>query len=234
MRHIAIAVAIAVAAIIGGVACGGDDNGGKTPAATGAATSSPAPGGPTPAVTPDRTEEALAASLGRLEPLVLMQGEMPAGFEIRSHQPVGRREVAVSYAGLPTLANFFNTSELEGAWAAFFVRTAPDAGLSSIVYSFKTPDGAAKMSDAVNKLTVAEYPAATRVDPVQADKITPDAAMKVYVLPGSRTLEYTWTRGRLVGQVLLRYAGDIDNPEDVGLLVSLARKQDARMAAATP
>lgn len=226
-------LALIVAALASGAACGGDDGDG-TPATATQAAGSPAATTPDAGITPDRTEEALAASLARLEPIVLTQGELPDGYTLRSHQPVGRREVAVSFAGLPTLAGFLDKSELEGAWASFFTRTAPEVAISSIVYSFKTPAGATQMADTIAALTTADYPAATRVDPLQADQVTPDARMKVYVVPGSRTLEYTWVEGRLVGQILMRYVGDVDNPDDIGLIVSLARVQQQRMAGAPP
>lgn len=230
MRRFLLA-ALVVTALAAGAACGGGDDDGAANTPT-SPSGSPAATTPAAAITPDRTEEALAASLGRLEPIVLTQAEMPEDYTLRSNQPVGRREVAVSFAGLPPLAGFLDQSELEGAWAAFFTRPSPESAISSIVYSFKTPAGATQMADTIAALTTADYPAATRVDPLQADQVTPSARMKVYVVPGSRTLEYTWTEGRLVGQIILRYAGDVDNPEDSGLIVSLARMQEQRMQGA--
>jgi hypothetical protein len=60
---------------------------------------------------------------------------------------------------------------------------------------------------------------------VQSDKIEDKAQMMLYRLAGGRAYDYTWTQGRYAGQIVLRYSGDVDSPEDRSLMVALARRQ---------
>jgi hypothetical protein len=243
--------ALLVVAVIATLsACGGDD---RPRAVTTAGTSSPPAGAPpvgtvpgagttapaggssaTPAagVTPDlsATERAAAAQLGQLGTLVLAQTDVPAGFAQRTNQPAPRSEAARAESGIPKLAIFLNNSSLQGGWAALFTRDDPNAGLSSIVFAFSDPADARKMVELIGGLTTADYGAAVSVERAQADAVGEASTFMRYRLSGARTLEYTWARGRLVGQVILRYAGDIESDGDPGLLVSLARKQDTKMA----
>ncbi len=220
---------LAGAALLLSAACDRDSSEPPAPTATAAAsvTASAEP-------TPDPTDEALAISLSRLAALTLAPADVPPGYEARASLPVARREAAVANVAIKPLATFLNLSDLEGAWVSFFVRTQPETSLSSRVFSFAKPESATRLVETIAALSVADYPAATAVERVQADDIGGTSQMMRFRVPGSRMLEYTWTQGRYAGQVVLRYAGDIESTEDVGLIVSLARIQAAKMQAAPP
>jgi hypothetical protein len=216
-------ILIATAALLVSAACGGDD---ATPASTPTtAASTPAAGTPAGEPTPDPTDEALARSLAGLAPLTLPSGDAPPGYEQRTSQPVARREAAVANIAIKPLATFLNLSDLQGAWVSFFVRTQPETSLSSRVYAFETPASATRFVETIANIQLTDYPAAIAVERVQADDIGDIAQMMRYRVPGSRTLEYTWAQGRYAGQVVLRYAGDIESTDDVGFILALARKQ---------
>ena len=208
-------------------ACGGDDNN-TTASPTVASTSAPA--SPQTEPTADPAGEALAAGLQYLAPLVLQPPDVPAEFTLRNNQAIGPRDAAVANIGIQPLARYIDGSDLEGAWAAFF--TQEDRALSSIVYAFATPAGATGLVGTFAALEPADYPAADTVERVQAGAIEDASQMMLYVLTGARTLEYTWAQGRYAGQIVLRYAGETGNPDDVAFVVSLARTQTERMRAA--
>lgn len=224
-------ISVASALILAAAACGGDDDGD-------AGATAPAGGTPTAAVattpesvpTLDPTEEAFAAQLSGLAGFVLTQEEVPAGFTLRATQPVTRREAAVANIGITPVGTFLDTADLQGAWVSFFVRSQPETSFSSRVYAFETPESARRYVEIIAALTNADYPAATSVERVQAADIGDIAQMMRYRVPGSRSLEYTWAQGRFVGQIVLRYAGDIESTEDVAVIVERARVQEARIA----
>ena len=225
-----LAVALLLAA-----ACGGDGDAKPPPESSVTAAAAPTGAAATQgAPTPDRTEEAFAAKLGVLGTLVLKQGDVPTTYTIRNNQPVSRREAAVSNVAIGKLATFLNTSDLQGAWVAFFVQRQPEISLSSRIYAFGQPASAVNFVRTIGGLETADYPAATGVERVQADTVGEASQMMRYRLPGSLSLEYTWAQGRLAGQIVLRYAGETENPDDVGLIVSLARKQAEKMQAGLP
>jgi hypothetical protein len=212
-------------------ACG-SGSGSTTPAAratpTAAAAIATAAAGPT--VGP--TEIAAADELKDLHALTLTATDVPFGFRLRSDQPVRPGEVAAAQIGIPDLAGFIKGSDLQGAWATFYTREQPPSALSSIVYRFGAADSAKNFVATIAGLTSSSYPAAVSVERVQADKIGDVSQMMRYRLQGARTLEYTWVQKGLAGQIVLRYTGDIESPDDVALLVATARKQAARMQAA--
>jgi hypothetical protein len=140
-------------------------------------------------------------------------------------------QVVASQGSIPKLADYLSTSGLEGAWARLYTRDDPSAGLSSVVYRFGAPEGAAGLVAATAALTTPDYASAITVERVQADAIGDTSQLMRYRIPGARTLEYTWAQGRLAGQVILRYSGDIEGPDDIGLLIALARAQSEKMAA---
>lgn len=222
--------------LLGATACSSDDGDNASPTsipgAVTAVSGSPAPGAtPGGVATVDATEEALARDLAFLAGYVLTQPEAPTGFIMRANQPVARREAAVANIGITPVATFLNLSDLQGAWFSFFVRTEPESSISSRVLAFATPESATRYVEIIAGLQRSDYPAATSVERVQAADIGSLAQMMRYRVPGSRELEYSWVQGRFVGQIVLRYAGDIESTDDPALVVELARRQSARMAA---
>ncbi len=214
-------------ALLAGLACSGGDDGGPT------ATAAPN-GSPTVRSGLDPTEEALLASLSGLGQYVLTTSDAPPGFRLRSSSPVAKREAAVANVAIRPLASFINGSDLQGVWATLMTRENPESGLSSLIYAFETPASAQSFVQTLAGLQQTDYPDAASVDKVQSEKIGDAAQMMAYRLGSgtavsARTLEYTWAQGRFAGQVIVRDAGDVNNPADVALLVSLAKLQSERM-----
>ena len=177
-----------------------------------------------------RTQEAQTiAELRDIAPFVLASADLPAAFKARSAQPIARSQVIASQAGLPKLAQYLTSSDLAGAWASLYTQTDQTSSLSSIVFRYGSAASAGGYVDATIGLVNSDYPAATSIERVQADSIGDKAVFMRYRLPGARLLEYTWSQGRLVGDIVLRYAGDIEGPDDIGLVLSLARKQEIKM-----
>jgi hypothetical protein len=205
-------------------ACGGDDDGSDTPSpqATPSAQDS---------IDATRTEEANAAVLGDLANALLAQGDVPEGYELRVSEPVTRAEAAAANVGIPRLGGFLQNSDLVGAWASFYLRAEPQTGLTSIVFEFPSAESAQAFVDVISSLTARDYPEAVSVERVQSDKIEDKAQMMLYRLAGGRAYDFTWTQGRYAGQIVLRHAGDRDNPEDRSLMVALARRQADLMRA---
>lgn len=231
--HVRIVFAIAfVLAIAVAPACGGDDD---SPDGTQTA----APGSPTVRAGLDPTEEALLATISGLGNYVLRPEDLPAGFDKRSNVPVSKREAAVANVAITPLAEYLNGSDLAGAWATLYTRNTPESGVSSLIYSFATAEGARGLVSTLAGLEPADYPGAASVDRAEAEDVGDASQLMVYRLgsaPGSntqtvtaRTLEYTWAQGRFAGQVILRYAGDVSNADDIALIVGLARTQAERM-----
>lgn len=250
MRMLAGAMALAIAVIAAGsivlAVRGGDSGAGgdtvatPTPRLTAAApTQSARPTQPAPTTTPAAaaspvaTPDAPAVDLQPLGLLTLRQDEAPFGFRIRSSIPITRNEVVAGQIAIGRLAAYLEDNGVLGAWAMLFTREQPNSGLSSIVYQFETPAGARGMVDTIASLTTADYTAATSVEPVPAETVGDASVMMRYRLPGARTLELTWAHGDRVGQVLLRYSGDVETPGDRELLLGLARIMQQRMAEAT-
>lgn len=181
------------------------------------------------APTADATEAALVTQLQDLAGSVLAAQHLPPGFTVRSSQPATRGQVAAAQIGIPKLAEYVGRSDLEGAWATLYTRDEPSSGISSVAYRFGAPESARGFVEATASLQAADYPAATSVERVQAESIGDAAQMMRYRLPGARTLEYTWAQGNLVGQVILRNTGDVERPDDIGLVISLARQQAQKM-----
>lgn len=224
-RVIPIAVTLLALAVS---ACGGDD--GADPADT--------PGPPTARAGLDATEETLLASLSGLGQYVLTTADVPGGYRARSNSPVSRREAAVANVGITPLANYINGSDLQGVWATLMTRDEPESGLSSLIYAFGTPESAQGFVQTLANLEQPDYPSAASVDQVESEKIEDSAQMMSYRIAGSgdtpvsaRTLEYSWSQGRFAGQVIIRYPGDVSNPDDVAMLISLAKLQAERMRA---
>lgn len=223
--HVVTMLLVAMLAVVS--ACGGDEN---DPPASATVVEAVATGSPPTEPTADPTDEAIATDLSYLAPLVLVQTDVPAGFALRNNQPVGARDAAVANIGIQPLARYIDGSDLRGAWAAFY--TQEDRALSSIVYAFATAAGATGLVETIAALQPSDYPTADTVERVQADAIEDGSQMMLYVLTGARTLEYTWAQGPYAGQIVLRYAGEVGQTDDVALVVSLARAQAERMRAA--
>lgn len=192
------------------------------------ARSSGTPTGPTP----DATEEQLVAQLRKLHDAALPVGDVPFGFRLRNDQPISKQDLVTANIGILALATYFKNSDAIGAWATFYTREQPATALSSIVYEFSAPASASGLISTISALTTSEYPAATAVDRVESDKVGDLAQMMRYHVPGARTLEYTWAQGGLAGQIVLRYSGDVESPDDVAQIVALARRQSELMAKA--
>jgi hypothetical protein len=213
------------------MACG--DDSGADPTPTGAVSGTTVATTPNAVATLDPTEEALSLILGDLSRVVIQANEVRPGYAPRISRAISKRDAVVSNVGIPPLSSFLQDSDLAGLWAALYTSQDPESAISSLVYQFGSADGAKGFLGVVRNLTQPDYPAATAVNRQQAAMVGDDSQMMEYLVPGSRTLEYTWVQGPLVGQVLIRYAGEINNPEDAAYLVELARMQSARMAAAT-
>jgi hypothetical protein len=224
-------ITLAVGACVGG--CGSDDGDGDgAPGAPGTTAPSVVAGATVAPPDPgaEATEEALAVELQDLAGIVLTAEELPPGFTVRSSQPITQGEVAAAQVAIVRLAQYIASSDLEGAWGALYTRDDPPSGISSIVYRFASAGGAARFVETTASLTTEDYVGAISVERVQAEDIGDGAQMMRYRLPGARVLEYNWSQGALAGQVILRYSGDREEPDDPGLLVSLARLQAQRMA----
>ena len=195
----------------------------------GAAPSTPIAAAATPGGS-DATAQAQAVAQFRdIASLVLASPDVPAGYKARTAVPVPRTQVIAAQIGIRKLASYMLASDLEGAWAVLYVKDDQSVGLSSVVTRYRGAGNAAAYVDVAASLVSADYPAATSIEQAQADTVGDKSVFLRTRLPGARILEYTWSQGRLVGQVILRYSGDTENPDDAGLLVSLARKQAAKM-----
>jgi hypothetical protein len=223
VRRSVLCACVALASALA-FACGGSDGGKSTPA--GAFASSPAAASPSPAPTAD---PATLQRLGSLSQYILFTADVPAGFRLRSSSAATKTQVITAQITIPKLAGYIKNSDLEGIWGAIYTRDDPPAGVSSIIYSFQTAAAAQGFIDTTASITERDYLAAIAVEPVQADKIEDKAQFMRYRITGGRTLEYSWAQGRLAGQVILRYSGDAEGPDDVGLVVSMAREQAQRM-----
>jgi hypothetical protein len=171
----------------------------------------------------------VAEELRGLRALTLTALEVPFGFKLRSDQPVTRADASTALIGVPELSEFLKTSDMAGAWATFYTREQPQSALSGIVYQFGSEQSVTAFITTIAGLTGVSYPGATSVERVQADKVGELSQMMRYRFSGARTIEYTWAQGNLAGQIVLRYTGDVEGPDDVALVVSLARKQAERM-----
>lgn len=232
LHRVVVALLVSVFLALVAAACGGSGGG----SGGGAKTATPEPvatrdGTLTAAPTPDPTQQRNALLVQSMRRLVLQTTDLdvPSAYTQRNNQPVIATDVVTAQIGIPPLAKYLQSSDLYGAWAAFYSRTEPPSAISSIAYLFGTDAGAAGMITAISALTAADYPAATSVERVQADQVGEASQMMRYALPGAKILEYTWLQGRLTGQVVLRYEGDLETPDDVARLVALARKQWERM-----
>ncbi len=240
MSRLLLLFAAAAALAYFGVACGGSDS--KSTAPTVMVASPVRPGGTSPAVTAtaaatpgtadDATQEALTIDqLRDIAPIVLASAELPAGYTVRAAQPITRGQVIASQLGVPKLARYLSGSDLAGDWVSLYTKSDQTSSISSIIHRFATGASAGGFVDATAGLVTGDYPTATSIERVQAESIGDKSVFMRYHLPGARLLEYTWSQGRLVGDIVLRYAGDTEGPDDVGLVVSLARKQEAKMLA---
>lgn len=228
---IATVIALSVSA-----ACGGSSTSAPTP--TGQSGTAEAP---TPAITQTADQQtavaankALSVQLSKLRALVLDQKDVPFGFQIKNDQAISKDQAAKGDATIAPLAVFLDGSDLTGVWAKLYTREQPPSALSSIVYLFGTPASARTLVSTIAALTPADYLTSSSVERVQSDKIGDAAQMMRYRTTAGRSLEYTWALGRLAGEIVLRYSSDVEAPDDVAQLVTLARKQLALMATAAP
>lgn len=245
-----MAIVLMASVVIGTGACGGSSVApggsiGSPVAPGGGVATKPAPASQAPTTTPalstvtggvatpaadDATAQAQTiAQLRDVSSLVLASADVPAGYTVRQAVPVTRTQVIAAQIGIRKLASYMIASDLEGAWAALYLKGDQASGLSSVVTRYGSASDALGYVDVAAALTVADYPTATSIELVQADSIGDKAVFLRTRLAGARILEYTWSQGRLTGQVILRYAGDTEAPDDVGLVVSLARKQLVKM-----
>jgi hypothetical protein len=231
LKRLAVAVLL-LTLVASGAACGDDGgDGGNSQSGNGSPTVRPGL---------DATEEVLLASLSGLGNYVLTVEDVPPGHRVRSNQPVSRRETAVANVGITSLAEYINDSDMQGAWATLMTRDEPASGLSSIIYVFATPEGARGLVDTVGAITPADYPGAATVEHLTPEPIGDATALTVYRIAAAptsgqstisaRTVEVTWAQGRFVGQVIIRYPGDVSSPDEIALINSLARIQAERMA----
>ncbi|HXK33261.1 MAG TPA: hypothetical protein VNM91_04515, partial [Dehalococcoidia bacterium] len=183
----------------------------------------------TPPAASDETPLA-PVELQELALLTIREDEVPFGFRVRSSIPVTRNEVVAGQIAIGRLAAYLEDNGVLGAWAVLYTREQPNSGLSSIAYQFQTAEGARGMVATIASLTTADYTTATAVEPVPAETVGDASVMMRYRLPGARTLELTWSHGNRVGQVLLRYSGDVETPGDRELLLGLARIMQQRIA----
>jgi len=235
-------VLLVAALALAAASCGGSTAASKTPTPPSATASSPAattpPGtalaGATTTVRPQptATDKAITPRVLALRPIALTPVEVPFGFRLAKDQAVSPTDITTADVGIPSLAQYFKSSDLEGGWATFYTREQPSSGLSSIVYQFSSPDSPPALVALLGNLTPADYAVATSVERVPSDKIGDAAQMMRYRIPGARILEYTWAQGDRAGQIVLRYSGDVESPDDVPQIVVLARKMAARMAPA--
>lgn len=231
----ALVAAIGLAAAAG---CGGSSASDPTARpgtpSTSAAAASPATTQTSDEQTAVAANRALTVQLSKLRPLVLGQADVPFGFQLKNDQAISKDTAAQGDATIAPLAAFLNGSDLTGVWAKLFTREQPPSALSSIVYLFGTPTSAGRLVSTIAALTTSDYLTASSVERVQSDKIGDSAQMMRYRTSAGRSLEYIWSQGRFAGEIVLRYSGDIEAPDDVAQVVALARKQFELMAAATP
>jgi hypothetical protein len=233
-----IAGFIIVAGLAATVACDRGSNDAAPPAtATGAARSTPistpvaSPSGT--AVAAPTTDPLVAAVAQRLRPLALQIADAPSGFTPTSDQPFSKKNATTADITIPPLAIYFDQSDLEGGVARLFTSEQPASALTSVVYLFGTPASAKGLVDTIAALTTDGYYGASSVDRVQSDKIGDAAQMMRYQTTEGQTLEYTWAQGRVAGQIVLR-SREPESPDDVALVLALARKQSEHMAANLP
>jgi hypothetical protein len=168
--------------------------------------------------------------------LVLGDADVPPGFVVQRSDRALKADVVQAQIAIPELALFLRASDLAGAWGALYTRTdqAGQAGISSLVYLFGSPEGARSFVEATGSITDADYVGALEVVEVQADDIGDASHLFRYRLLDGRTLEYTWAQGQLAGQIILRYTDDTEAPDDPITVVGLARTQAAKMSAFLP
>lgn len=224
-------------------ACGGSGGSKPTPLPTSArspvgagtaVTGAPAPGSSAPAAGPtrDATEQATIDRFALLEGYVLTAADTPSGFRVRSDQPATKDDIVTAEIGIVKLATYLKNSDLDGAWTSLYTRDQPQTALSFIVFRFGSPAGASGMVDLLAGIAATDYPAAVTIDHPLADTIGDRSTLTRYRITGGRSVELTWSRGSLAGQVILRNTGDVEAPADVETVVNLAKLQDARMASA--
>jgi hypothetical protein len=213
----------------------------RTPAASPAASTAVSPAavspGPSPdAPTPQQTLDAqTVAELNNLARLSLVQGDLPSGFEVARSQRALKEQIVEAQVAIPEIALFLRDSSLQGAWAALYADAgAPQAGVSSIVYLFDDPADAAGFVEAYRQVRAEDYLTAIEVQALQAPPVGEQAYYVRFRRIDGRSLELTWSQGPLVGQVILRYTEDTEDPGDPDLVVGLAAVQAQRMASFLP
>jgi len=247
---VVVFAAVTLAAVVAAVACGdaGSERGDPSPTdRLTAQARTPAPNSPTPAFAQPTVAPGTAApaptpvptldprvlgevnALGRL---ALAEGDLPAGFVVQRSQRALKADIVAAQISIPELALFLRDSSLAGAWAALYARAdeSQQAGLSSIVFLFGTPEDARAFVEANANIRAEDYLFAIEVQQVQAETIGDAAHLVRYRLTDGRSLEYTWAQGKLAGQVILRYTQDGEGPDDAGTVVGLARIQSTKMA----
>jgi hypothetical protein len=251
VRAVRSCFAVAIAAsLVAGMACDGDESPGTGVPGAGSPigartvsvpTGAAPPGGATPTAAaiatpippPNPTELAIQRTLNDLVASVLTPDDLPDGYEVRLSQVATKRDIVASQAeAIRKVSDYFAGPDFEGAWVRLFVLDDPQTGLSSIVYRFRTPEGALGLVQTFASLQPADYPAAQRVERAPADDIEDGAQLMRYLVGNSTTLEYTWAQGKFAGQVILRRPGAAELPDDAGFVVSLARIQAERIRGA--
>ena len=233
-------VLLVAALALAAASCGGSTSASKTPGPPSAIAPSSAATNPsgtavdgttaTAGSTSTTTDQAPAARVLALRTIALAPVEVPFGFQLAKNQAVSHSDITTADVGIPSLAQYFKSSDLEGGWATFYTREQPASGLSSIVYQFSSPESPPALVALLGTLTPADYAVATSVERVPSDKVGVASQMMRYRIPGARVLEYTWAQGDRAGQIVLRYSGDVESPDDVPQIVVLARKMAPRMA----
>jgi hypothetical protein len=165
--------------------------------------------------------------------LVLAEGDLPAGFVVQRSDRALKEDVVQAQVAIPGLALHIRASDLAGAWGAIYTRTdqSGQAGISSIVYLFGSPEGAQGFVEKTASITDKDYVGALEVTEVQADDIGDASHLFRYRLLDGRSLEYTWAQGQLAGQIILRYTQDAEAPDAAITVVGLARMQAEKMSA---
>lgn len=240
-------VAFAAVWVVTASACGGDSveaplpdrltAEAPAPSPTQPAAGSPSTGAPSVIPTPAPTLPAsVLGQVNALGSLVLGDAEVPAGFVVQRSDRALKADVVQAQIAIPELALLLRASDLAGAWGALYTRTdqAGQAGISSIVYLFGTPEGAQGFVEATANITDADYVGALEVAEVQADDVGDASHLFRYRLIDGRSLEYTWAQGQLAGQIILRYTQDAEAPDDPITVAGLARIQAVKMAAFLP
>jgi len=220
MNRMIFVSACAALVALSALACGGG-GGASTPTAAPSAAETVQP-------TPNATEQRQGVEVQTLRSYVLLDTDVGGGYRVGRSAPSNRKDTATAQIGIPSLATYISKSDLWGVWGKLFI--GDQKALSSVLYLFQTPQSAGGLVSALAALKDADYPAATSVERAPADKIGDASQMMRYKIPGATTLEYTWAQGRLAGQVIIRYVGDTEAPDDAALIVVLARKQFERMS----